>query len=394
MPSLLVTNDFPPKLGGIQSYLFELWRRLPPGETTVLTTAHAGAREWDARQPFRVVRARQRVLLPTRALTRDVDALAREVGADVIFLDPMLPLGSIGPRLRSAPYVVVAHGAEITVPASIPGLRARGARILRGAAAVVAAGGYPARQAARVAGTDLRGVVVPPGVDAHRFHPLRADERLTIRAHFGLDPARPLVLGLSRLVPRKGFDVVVDAVAGMPGVQLAIGGAGRDRARLERRARGNRTNVHFLGRVPDAELPRLYGSADAFAMCCRDRWGGIEAEGFGIVFLEAAARYRPWPGVAVVLTKPSSTRRPGTSSNHETSVPSGRRSPRCATTRSCVRAWAGPRGSAQSARTPTMDSSPVCRRSPGATSPSPRRSLGDDSSVAIRADLGTGRPVD
>jgi phosphatidyl-myo-inositol dimannoside synthase len=289
MPSLLVTNDFPPKLGGIQSYLFELWRRLPPDETTVFTTSHAGANDWDARQPFRVVRARQRVLLPTRALTRDVDALAREVRADVIFLDPMLPLGMIGPRLRSAPYVVVAHGAEVTVPASIPGLRSRGARILRGAAAVVAAGGYPARQAARVAGGDLRGVVVPPGVDAHRFRPLSDGERSATRERFGLDPVRPLVLGLSRLVPRKGFDVVVDAVAGMPGVQLAIAGAGRDRARLERRARGNRENVHFLGRVPEAELPRVYGSADAFAMCCRDRWGGIEAEGFGIVFLEAAA---------------------------------------------------------------------------------------------------------
>ncbi len=289
MPSLLVTNDFPPKLGGIQSYLFELWRRLPPDETTVFTTPHAGASDWDARQPFRVVRARPRVLLPTRALTRDVDALAREIRADVIFLDPMLPLGLIGPRLRSAPYVVVVHGAEVTVPASIPVLRSRGAGILRGAAAVVAAGGYPARQAARLVGGDLRGVVVPPGVDAHRFRPLSDSERSATRERFGLDPVRPLVLGLSRLVPRKGFDVVVDAVAGMPGVQLAIAGAGRDRARLERRARGNRENVRFLGRVPEAELPRVYGCADAFAMCCRDRWGGIEAEGFGIVFLEAAA---------------------------------------------------------------------------------------------------------
>src|SRR3954452_15595125 len=123
MPSLLVTNDFPPKMGGIQSYLYELWRRLPPDETTVFTTPYAGAAEGDARQEVRIVRARQKVLFPTKALTLDVDALAAEVGADVIFVDPMLPLGLIGPRLRSAPYVVVAHGAEITVPASVPGLR-------------------------------------------------------------------------------------------------------------------------------------------------------------------------------------------------------------------------------------------------------------------------------
>ena len=106
------------------------------------------------------------------------------------------------------------------------------------------------------------------------------------RSRYGLDPDRPLVLGLSRLVPRKGFDVVIDACATLEGVQLAIGGAGRDRKRLERHARGG---VQFLGRVPDADLAALYASADVFAMCCRERWGGLEAEGFGIVFLEAAA---------------------------------------------------------------------------------------------------------
>ncbi len=121
MPSLLVTNDFPPKIGGIQSMLYELWRRLPAAETTVLTTPYDGARAWDAEQSFRVERTRQKVLLPSRALARDIDALAREVDADVVFLDPMLPLGLVGPWLTASPYVIVAHGAEITVPAHLPG---------------------------------------------------------------------------------------------------------------------------------------------------------------------------------------------------------------------------------------------------------------------------------
>src|SRR5205085_275998 len=132
----------------------------------------------------------------------------------------------------------------------------------------------------------LAGVVIPPGVDGARFVPTGPDARAATRRRFGLDPDRPLVLGVSRLVPRKGFDVVIDAVAGLPGVQLAIGGAGRDRRRLERRAAGR---AQFLGRVADADLPALYACADVFAMCCRDRWQGREAEGFGIVFLEAAA---------------------------------------------------------------------------------------------------------
>jgi phosphatidylinositol alpha-1,6-mannosyltransferase len=291
VPSLLVTNDFPPKHGGIQSYLYELWRRLPPSETTVLTTAFPDAASWDSEQEFRVERVRERVLLPTRKLAGRIDALAREVGASVIFLDPMLPLGLVGPRLTAAPYVVVAHGSEITGYARMPLSRPLARRVMRSAAAVVAAGSYPARASADAAGRALAGARIPPGVDSERFHPVDADARAATRRRFGLDPDRPLVLGVSRLVPRKGFDVVIDAMSTQPGfgregAQLAIAGAGRDRRRLERRARGR---VRFLGRVADADLPALYACADVFAMCCRDRWRGLEAEGFGIVFLEAAA---------------------------------------------------------------------------------------------------------
>jgi len=286
-----VTNDFPPKHGGIQSYLYELWRRLPSGETTVLTTSFPDARRWDADQTFRVERVPERVLLPTPAVIRRIDALAREVGADVIFLDPMLPIGLAGPSLTAAPYVVVAHGSEITGYARTPGCGALARRVLRGAAAVVAAGSYPARAATVAAGRPLAGVVIPPGVDGARFRPADGEARAATRRRFGLDLERPLVLGVSRLVPRKGFDVVIDAVSRLDGtgrdaVQLAIAGIGRDRARLERHARGR---VEFLGRVADVDLPALYACADVFAMCCRDRWGGLEAEGFGIVFLEAAA---------------------------------------------------------------------------------------------------------
>jgi phosphatidylinositol alpha-1,6-mannosyltransferase len=156
---------------------------------------------------------------------------------------------------------------------------------------VVAAGSYPAREAVRAARRPLPGVIIPPGVDADRFHPISAAERVAVRRRFGIDPDRPLVLGTSRLVPRKGFDVLIDAMARVrPDAQLVIGGSGRDRARLERRAeRVGPGRVRFLGRVPDDALGPLSASADVFAMPCRDRWGGLEVEGFGIVFLEAAA---------------------------------------------------------------------------------------------------------
>jgi phosphatidylinositol alpha-1,6-mannosyltransferase len=287
--SLLATNDFPPKVGGIQSYLYELWRRLPGPETTVFTTSYPGASDWDAQQGFRVERANEGLLLPARRIRRRVDALAREVGASVVFLDPMLPLGSIGPHLTAAPYVVIAHGAEVTVYGRLPVGGALGKRVLQGAAGVLAAGEFAARVAAGVAGGPVPTLVLPPGVDPQRFRPLDAETRRSARERLGFPTDVPLVLGVSRLVPRKGFDVLIDAVAGLDDAHVAIVGAGRDRGRLARRAQRLGPRAHFLGRVSDDDLPALYGSADVFAMPCRERWRGLEAEGFGIVFLEAAA---------------------------------------------------------------------------------------------------------
>ncbi len=113
--------------------------------------------------------------------------------------------------------------------------------------------------------------------------------RRAARERFGFDPDRPLVVGCSRLVPRKGFDVLLRAVAGLDDVQVAIVGRGRDHDRLTRLAASVGPRARLLGRVDDVDLPAVYGMADVFSMLCRDRWGGLEAEGFGIVFLEAAA---------------------------------------------------------------------------------------------------------
>lgn len=292
MIHLLVTNDFPPKVGGIQSYLWELWCRLDPARTVVLTTAYEGAVAFDRQQPMRVERVPARVLVPTPALRRRVDRLADEVGAGLVLIDPAFPLGVLGPRLHR-PYGVVLHGAEVTIPGRMPGSRAVLASVLRGASIVVAAGNYPATEGQRAAGRRLPTVIVPPGVDSERFHPLSTAQRRAVRARLGLDPDRPLVVSVSRLVPRKGMDTLIRASALLAtqgiDVQVAIAGAGRDRHRLERLARQSGAPVTFQGRVADADLPGFYGCADVFAMLCRDRWLGLEQEGFGIVFLEAAA---------------------------------------------------------------------------------------------------------
>jgi phosphatidyl-myo-inositol dimannoside synthase len=289
---LLVTNDYPPKIGGIQSYLWELWRRLPPESFAVLTTPYQGAQAWDAEQPYRVERAKEFWLLPTPSLRRRVDALSAEVGATHVLLDPALPVGALGPSL-ALPYGVVLHGSEVTVPGRVPGSRAALGRVLRGASLVVAAGGYPAAEGERAAGRALPVVQVPPGVDTDRFVPLSEEARAAARVRFGIPAHARVVLGVSRLVPRKGFDRLLEAgalaAATRPDVVVAIAGAGRDRSRLEKLAAQLHAPARFLGRVPDDDLPALYGCADVFAMLCRNRWAGLEQEGFGIVFLEAAA---------------------------------------------------------------------------------------------------------
>jgi phosphatidylinositol alpha-1,6-mannosyltransferase len=295
---LLVTNDFPPKVGGIQAYLWELWRRMDPTTFAVLTaSSDPAAARFDAEQArdgIRIERVRSRVLLPTPDLVRRIRDTAGRVGADLIVLDPAFPLGIIGPRL-GIPYAVLLHGAEVAIPGRLPGSRELLAAALRGSAVVISAGGYPAAEARRA----LRGrgvppvVEIPPGVDLARFHPLSDPERKAARVDLGLPTDGPLVVSVSRLVPRKGMDVLIDAAARLagqvPDLVVAIAGRGRDRDRLAGQIAERQAPVRLLGGVSDDDLPRLVGSADVFAMLCRNRWFNLEQEGFGIVFLEAAA---------------------------------------------------------------------------------------------------------
>ena len=294
---LLVTNDFPPKVGGIQAYLWELWRRLDPGGYVVLTSSsHPDAAAFDAeaaRQGIRILRAPARMLLPTPATVRRVRRCAAEVGAGFLVVDPAVPLGLAAPAV-GLPYAVVLHGAEVTVPGRLPVGRQALAGVLARSALAVCAGGYPAAEARRAAGGRMPAVVeVPPGVDTGRFTVLDSGGRAAARREAGIAEDALVVLSVSRLVPRKGMDVLVRAVAALagefPDLSLVGAGDGRDRRRLESMAGSLGAPVRFLGRVPDDRLAGLYGAADVFAMACRNRWGGLEQEGFGIVFLEAAA---------------------------------------------------------------------------------------------------------
>lgn len=292
MAHLLVTNDYPPKLGGIQNYLWELWRRLPQDGFVVFTTPYDGDAEWDAQQSHKVIRSDQGFLAPTPAVRRQIQQAAADMDAELVLFDPAIPVGTLGPGI-GRPYGVVLHGAEVTVPGRIPGTRELLARSLRGAELIVSAGEYAVIEARRAARRDLDAVVVPPGVDVERFRPATQSERNATRARFGIPADALLVLSVSRLVPRKGMDRLVEAAARLqdryPDLLVVVAGDGRDRGRIRRLVARTAAPVRLLGRVDDEDLPDLYAAADVFAMLCRTRWGGLEQEGFGIVFVEAAA---------------------------------------------------------------------------------------------------------
>ncbi|MEL6891470.1 MAG: glycosyltransferase family 4 protein [Actinomycetota bacterium] len=292
MKHLLVTNDYPPKIGGIQTLLWEWWRRLPSDKFAVLTSPYEGAQEFDAAEPYRIERVREPALLPHPWMVRRIDELAADFGADLVVLDPAVPLGLVGPSLRQ-PYDLVLHGAEVTIPGRLPGSRQLLGYTLRRARQVIAAGGYPAAEASHAAGTELPTTLVPCGVDPTRFVPLDPDQRRSAREHFGIPVDAKVITAVSRLVPRKGFDTAIRAVNRInhrhPDLLLVIGGGGREDDRLRRLADELDAPVHFTGRVTNDELPLLFGLGDVFTMLCRNRWGGLEQEGFGIVFIEAAA---------------------------------------------------------------------------------------------------------
>jgi phosphatidylinositol alpha-1,6-mannosyltransferase len=292
---LLVTNDFAPKTGGIQVYLHELWRRLEPGRAVVLTaSSDPDAARFDHASDVVIERvAASTLYLPTLQAYRAIEAAIERHQPDLVLIDPAWPLGLLGPHL-SRPYGVILHGAEVAIPARLPFVASQMRRVLAHASVAICAGGYPEAEARRNAAEYMPPVVqIPPGVDTSRFAPIDEARRGEVRAALGLRDDSLLVSSYSRLVPRKGMDTLIRASARVArdfsSLHVTIGGAGRDRDRLEKLAKSCAAPVTFLGRVPDEHLGDWLGASDLMVMDCRSRWLGLEQEGFGIVFLEAAA---------------------------------------------------------------------------------------------------------
>ncbi len=298
MRTLVVTNDFPPRQGGIQTFVAALLARRPPESLVVLASRSPGWEAHDAALPYEVVRHPTGMLLPTPGVARAAAGLARRHGCETAFFGAAAPLGLLAPALRDAGVrhlVGATHGHE-TGWVALPGARQLMRRIAAGLDVLTYISDYTRDRLAPALGAVTRMAQLPPGVDVDCFTP--DADGAAVRARYGLGTA-PVVACVSRLVPRKGQDVLVAAwprvLARHPDARLLLVGGGplEDDLRRAVAARGLAHSVVLTGPVPPAGLPEHYAAGDVFAMPCRTRRGGLDVEGLGMVYLEAAACGRP-----------------------------------------------------------------------------------------------------
>ena len=316
--ALIVSNDFPPRRGGIQSFVHALALRMPTGSVVVYAPSWEGAAAFDARQPFPVIRHPTSLMLPVPSVARRAARILREHDCDTVLFGAAAPLGLLAPSLRRAGTrraVAITHGHEAGW-AALPGARGLLRRIGDRVDVLTYLGEYFRVRLARVLSPQAasRMVQLAPGVDTAAFRPGAGGDK--VRKRLGLGN-RPVVVCVSRMVPRKGQDTLIRAwprvlaaaargtgASGMAegrgrgGPVLLLVGDGPYRAELGRLARstGISGSVVFTGPVPWADLPAYYDAGNVFAMPCRTRRGGLDVEGLGIVYLEASASGLPVVG--------------------------------------------------------------------------------------------------
>jgi phosphatidyl-myo-inositol dimannoside synthase len=303
-PILFVTNDFPTRVGGIETFVVELCKALSPDEVVVYTASMPGDHQYDAGLAFPVYRDPNRMLLPTPTLARRVAEVMNVHGCDRVVFGASVPLGLLAPSLRRAGarrLVAITHGHEVWW-ARLPGTRGLLRRVGDSVDVMTYVSEWCRTRVAKALSPEARSRLLrlSPGVDPSRFYPGCGANR--VREQLGIDPATPLSLCLARLVPRKGQDVLIRAwpavLTSEPDAILLLVGDGPRRASLARLVErlGVQDSVMMLHGVRWDEVPAYMDAADVFAMPCRSRRFGLEVEAWGIVYLEAQAC-----GVPVVI---------------------------------------------------------------------------------------------
>lgn len=298
MPStLLITNDFGPRAGGIESFVIGLLERMPKSQVVVYTSMQGDTKSYDADWfnsfGVKVIRDRSKILLPTPRVVRTLQSLIRQEGIENIWFGAAAPLGVSARWLKKAGasnVVALTHGHEVWWARIWPFSWAI-SEIAKQSNHLTYLGEFTKAAMIKRVGDRNKLVRVAPGIDTEHFKPVSAAQ---LREELQL-AHRPTIVTVGRLVHRKGQDRLLEAlpriIKEIPDVALVFVGEGPHRQQLDNLVKklGLQNHVYFIGRIQFSELPKYICVGDVFAMPSRSRFFGLEVEGLGIVYLEASA---------------------------------------------------------------------------------------------------------
>jgi phosphatidylinositol alpha-1,6-mannosyltransferase len=297
---LLVTNDFGPRAGGIETFVIGLLERIKGHEVTVFTSQQGDTsvydQQWIEKFGVRVIRDQSKILLPSWRVTRAAKKIVAAKNINVVVFGAAAPLALMSPSLRKSgvkKIIALTHGHEVWWAKIFP-FRLAIKRIGKNVDHLTYLGEFT-RQAiskplTRKSTTEM--VKIAPGIDTAHFIP--QPDAMQKRKELGLQDKK-IIISVGRLVHRKGQDNLVQAMPAVlkkiPNAHLLLVGEGPYRKHLEKLVMKSslEQNVTFAGRIMYDRLPSYLSAADLFAMPSRSRFFGLEVEGLGIVYLEASA---------------------------------------------------------------------------------------------------------
>ena len=297
---LLVTNDFGPRAGGIETFVIGLLERIKGHEVTVFTSQQGDTsvydQQWIDKFGVRVIRDQSKILLPSWRVKRAAKKIVAAKNIDVVVFGAAAPLALMSPSLRKSgvkKIIALTHGHEVWWAKIFP-FNFAIKRIGKSVDHLTYLGEFT-RQAiskplTRKSATEM--VKIAPGIDTAHFIP--QPDAMQKRKELGLQDKK-IIISVGRLVHRKGQDNLIQAMPAVlkkiPNAHLLLVGEGPYKKHLEKLVMKSslEQNVTFAGRIMYDRLPSYLSAADLFAMPSRSRFFGLEVEGLGIVYLEASA---------------------------------------------------------------------------------------------------------